>query len=256
MSSRETPGRAFEAVVHARQRIRLVHWVLAAAASFSLWNAAPIPHFNAFSRGAGWILIVLSILGWGPYLISWVYSRPLLDGNSRAVIPSAWARFCNSDCRRPLSKYLCLSGQATGLARFCRGYVIVSGIGEVEFHNLASHLKVCLLTIVSSDSRAAASWAKLTSIKLPVAEVRRGSRDTGQIPSCYSRRTARRGNSQCPERLSVAVIRKTSHRSHSSADFPLCQCLTNLESSGLLCVSGRKESAHVIGQFCRILLRR
>jgi len=85
MSSRETPGRAFEAVVHARQRIRLVHWVLAAAASFSLWNAAPIPHFNAFSRGAGWILIVLSILGWGPYLISWVYSRPLLDGNSRAV---------------------------------------------------------------------------------------------------------------------------------------------------------------------------
>jgi hypothetical protein len=85
MSSRETPGRAYEAVVHAGQRIRVVHWVLATAASFSLWNGGPIPHFDAFSRGAGWILIVLSILGWGPYLISWFYSRALLDGSSRAV---------------------------------------------------------------------------------------------------------------------------------------------------------------------------
>ena len=85
MSSLKTPGRAYEAVVHARQRIRVVHWVLAAAASFSLWTGAPIPHFNAFSRGAGWILIVLSILGWGPYVISWFYSRALLNGSSRAV---------------------------------------------------------------------------------------------------------------------------------------------------------------------------
>jgi len=85
MGSQETSGQAYEAIIHARQRIQVVHWVLAIAASFSLWNGAPIPHFNAFSRGAGWILIVLSILGWGPYLISWFYSRPWLDGSSRAV---------------------------------------------------------------------------------------------------------------------------------------------------------------------------
>jgi hypothetical protein len=85
MSSPNTTGQAFEAVVHARQRIRVVHWSLAIAASFSLWNGAPIPHFDALSPGGGWTMAAFSVLGWGPYLISWFYSRPLLDGRVRAV---------------------------------------------------------------------------------------------------------------------------------------------------------------------------
>jgi hypothetical protein len=85
MANSKNPGQAFEAVVHARQRIRIVHLVLALVGSFSVWTGSPPPHFNAFSRGAGWIMIVISVLGWAPYLVSWLYSRSILDGNSRGV---------------------------------------------------------------------------------------------------------------------------------------------------------------------------
>jgi len=31
------------------------------------------------------MMIILSVFGWGPYLISWLYSRKLLDGRIKAV---------------------------------------------------------------------------------------------------------------------------------------------------------------------------
>jgi hypothetical protein len=85
MAHSKTPGKAYEAIVHARQRLGIVHLALALIGSFSVWTGSPSLHFNPFSRGAGWIMIVLSALGWGPYLLSWLYSRSILDGKSRAV---------------------------------------------------------------------------------------------------------------------------------------------------------------------------
>jgi hypothetical protein len=85
MGNSKTPGKAYEAIVHSRQRLGIVHLALALIGSFSVWTGSPPLHFNPFSRGAGWIMIVLSALGWGPYLISWFYSRSILDENSRAV---------------------------------------------------------------------------------------------------------------------------------------------------------------------------
>jgi hypothetical protein len=86
MSRQKTSGKKYEAIIIARRRIRAIHLILGIVASFSLWVQSPPPHFNAFSRGAGWILIVFSIFGWAPYVISWIYSRPLLDDNAKAVV--------------------------------------------------------------------------------------------------------------------------------------------------------------------------
>jgi hypothetical protein len=79
-------GLAYEAAIHARRHLGVVHVALGLIASFSLWTGSSIPHFNAFSRGAGWFVIILSVLGWGPYLISWRYNRSILDRNSGGVI--------------------------------------------------------------------------------------------------------------------------------------------------------------------------
>jgi hypothetical protein len=86
MASSNTPGQAFEAVIVARHRLRTLHLILALVASFSLSTGAPLPHFNAFNRGAGWGVILISVFGWAPYFISWFYSRSALEGNSRGVI--------------------------------------------------------------------------------------------------------------------------------------------------------------------------
>ena len=85
MRRQQTPGRAYESVIVARRRIRAVHWILGIVASFSVWTQS-LPHFNAFSRGSGWIMIVFSAFGWAPYVISWIYSRPLLDDNPKGVV--------------------------------------------------------------------------------------------------------------------------------------------------------------------------
>ncbi len=79
------PGQAYDRVVVAGQRLRAMHWILALIGSISLATGKPIPHFNVWRRGGGWVLGVLSIFGWGPYLVSWFYSRPLIDGSIRAV---------------------------------------------------------------------------------------------------------------------------------------------------------------------------
>jgi hypothetical protein len=81
----EKPGQAYDDVIVARRRLRAVHFIFALIASFSLSTGNPIPHFNAWGRGGGWVVAVLSVFGWGPYLVSWLYSRPLIDGSIRAV---------------------------------------------------------------------------------------------------------------------------------------------------------------------------
>jgi hypothetical protein len=81
----EKLGQAYDAVIVARHRLGAAHLILALIASFSLSTGKPIPHFNAWGRGGGWMVVVLSVFGWGPYLISWLYSRPLIDGSIRAV---------------------------------------------------------------------------------------------------------------------------------------------------------------------------
>jgi hypothetical protein len=45
-----------------------------------------LAHFHPAGRGGGWLMVVLSVLGWGPYLISWLYSRSVLDGSLRGTI--------------------------------------------------------------------------------------------------------------------------------------------------------------------------
>ena len=81
----EKPGQAYDDVFAARRRLRAVHLIFALIASFSLSTGRPTSHFNAWGRGGGWMMIVLSVFGWGPYFVSWLYSRPLIDGSIRAV---------------------------------------------------------------------------------------------------------------------------------------------------------------------------
>jgi hypothetical protein len=82
----KTPGQAYDAAILARKHLGLVHVMLGAVGAFSFWGQSPAPHLRAFSRGAGFGMIVLSILGWGPYLISWLYSRSRLDANPKGVL--------------------------------------------------------------------------------------------------------------------------------------------------------------------------
>jgi len=81
----EKLGHAYDGVIAARRRLRAMHLILALLSSLSLSTGNPIPHLNAFSRGGGWVIVVLSVFGWGPYLLSWFFSRPLIDGSIRAV---------------------------------------------------------------------------------------------------------------------------------------------------------------------------
>jgi len=84
-SRNEKLGHAYDGFIAARRRLRAMHLILAIISSLSLSTGKPIPHLNAFSRGGGWIIIILSVFGWGPYLLSWLFSRPLIDGSLRAV---------------------------------------------------------------------------------------------------------------------------------------------------------------------------
>jgi hypothetical protein len=89
MTANNRPGKTYEAIVHARWILGAAHVVLGVIAAFSLWpmtGPPPIQHFHPYGRGGGWLMVVLSMLGWGPYLISWLYTRSLLDGNLRGVI--------------------------------------------------------------------------------------------------------------------------------------------------------------------------
>jgi Zn-dependent protease with chaperone function len=81
----EKAGQAYDDIIASRHRLRAIHLLFALIASFSLSTGKPIPHFNAWGRGGGWTMMVLSIFGWGPYFVSWLYSRPLIDGSIRAV---------------------------------------------------------------------------------------------------------------------------------------------------------------------------
>ena len=85
MTNLRTPGETFEAVVRASHRIRAVHWILGIVGAFSIWPNASMPYVHPLARGFEFSMIVFSVFGWGPYLISWLYSRELLDGSSRAV---------------------------------------------------------------------------------------------------------------------------------------------------------------------------
>jgi hypothetical protein len=71
--------------VHASQRLRAAHLILGAIGAISVWTDEMPPHFHPLRMGGGWAMAVFSIFGWGPYLISWFYSRTALDGLSRAV---------------------------------------------------------------------------------------------------------------------------------------------------------------------------
>jgi len=89
MTANNRPGRIYEAIVHARWILGAIHVVLGAIAAFSLWpmtGPPPIQHFHPYGRGGGWRMVVLSMLGWAPYPISWLYSRSALDGSLRGVI--------------------------------------------------------------------------------------------------------------------------------------------------------------------------
>ena len=85
MTFSKITGKKFEAIVHAQQRIRIVHILLALVGSFSLWKGSLPPHFNVFARGMGLEMTLFSALGWAPYLFSWLYSRSILDGSSKGV---------------------------------------------------------------------------------------------------------------------------------------------------------------------------
>jgi hypothetical protein len=87
MNSSQTPGRAFDAVIVARRRLSVAHWVLGILGSISLWPQLPYEHLNnAFASGAGIVIIFRCALGWAPYLISWFYSKSVLDGNARGAL--------------------------------------------------------------------------------------------------------------------------------------------------------------------------
>jgi hypothetical protein len=88
MTTSNTPGEAYDSVILSGRVLATVHVILGVIASFSVWDfrESPVQHLNAFRRGAGLVMIALSVLGWGPYLVSWIYSRIVLDGNRRRVV--------------------------------------------------------------------------------------------------------------------------------------------------------------------------
>jgi hypothetical protein len=87
MNSSQTPGRAFDAVIVARRRLSVAHWALGILGSIGLWPQLPYQHLNnAFASGAGIVIIFRCAIGWAPYLISWFYSKSVLDGNGRGVL--------------------------------------------------------------------------------------------------------------------------------------------------------------------------
>jgi hypothetical protein len=86
MSNQKTPGRAFDAAITARYRLGVAHWVLGLLGASSLWTRIPDQDlFHAFASGAGMVIALQFALGWVPYLVSWFYSKSLLDSNSRGV---------------------------------------------------------------------------------------------------------------------------------------------------------------------------
>jgi hypothetical protein len=88
MTTSNTPGEAYDSVIISGRVLAAVHLILGVIASFSVWDfrESPVQHLNAFRRGAGLVMIAVSALGWSPYLLSWIYSRIVLDGNRRGVV--------------------------------------------------------------------------------------------------------------------------------------------------------------------------
>lgn len=85
MTDTRTPGQIYDSMIRARRQLNAVHLILGLIAAFSIWDRLP-PHFNAFGRGAGLRMAMLSLFGWLPYAISWRYSRSVFDERSRGVI--------------------------------------------------------------------------------------------------------------------------------------------------------------------------
>lgn len=71
--------------MHANQRLRAAHLILGAIGAISVWTGELPQLFHPLRMGGGLAMAVFSIFGWGPYLISWFYSRTVLDGLCRAV---------------------------------------------------------------------------------------------------------------------------------------------------------------------------
>src|SRR5882762_4169685 len=86
MTTSNTPCQAYVRS-YARAALAAAHMVLGVVASFSVWNFTRpcVQHLSPFRRGAGLVMIPLSAFGWGPYLISWVYSRTILKGSRGGV---------------------------------------------------------------------------------------------------------------------------------------------------------------------------
>jgi hypothetical protein len=87
MNNSPTPGQALDVVIVARRRLSVAHWVLGILGSISLWPQLPYQHLNnAFASGAGIVMIFRCALGWAPYLISWFYSKSVLEGNRSGTL--------------------------------------------------------------------------------------------------------------------------------------------------------------------------
>jgi hypothetical protein len=88
MTTTNPPGQAYDSVILSARVLAAMHVILGVIASFSVWNfrGPPVEHLSPFRRGAGLVMILLSALGWGPYLLSWIYSRIVLGGNGRGVV--------------------------------------------------------------------------------------------------------------------------------------------------------------------------
>jgi hypothetical protein len=86
VKSPESLGQAYDAALIRTRVIAGVHIALGLVSAFGVWNNDPPAHLgNITSRGGGWIMIVLSIFGWGPYLLSWNFSRRILRDSNLSV---------------------------------------------------------------------------------------------------------------------------------------------------------------------------
>jgi hypothetical protein len=86
----ETPSKAYDSVVYVGMLLHGFHWIFGIVSSVCLLTFLPTQHLNnAFASGAGIVAIARCIFGWAPYLVSWFYSRSVLEGNRRGAVAFA-----------------------------------------------------------------------------------------------------------------------------------------------------------------------
>jgi len=84
MSQRETIGITFDAIAVDTYRLFLAHCICAAIASAALWIPFGPEYSSPTYHRAGGTVVLVTLVAWLPYAISWALARKLLPGRGIA----------------------------------------------------------------------------------------------------------------------------------------------------------------------------